>query len=100
MPTTASAEDIKVAYRRLMKQTHPDAGGSAALADTVREAYELLSLPESREAYDEACPRPSRRWLSAPSPRRRVAGRRRRLEADPVGDSGSWRARCCWACSA
>jgi len=38
----ASAEEIEAAYKRLMKQVHPDAGGSDYLASQVNAARDLL----------------------------------------------------------
>jgi hypothetical protein len=38
----ATSEDVKAAHRRLMKQVHPDAGGSDYLAARVNEAKDLL----------------------------------------------------------
>ena len=38
----ASAEEIKQSYRRLMKQVHPDHGGTAYLAHKMTEAKNLL----------------------------------------------------------
>lgn len=48
----APAEDVRAAYTRLVKAVHPDHGGSAALFRSVREAYEELSDPARRTAYD------------------------------------------------
>lgn len=38
----ASAEEIRAAWRRRMKDAHPDAGGSAAAAARLNEARDLL----------------------------------------------------------
>lgn len=51
---TAKPEVIKSAYRRLAQSQHPDRGGSAAEFQTLKEAYELLSNPTRRAAYDES----------------------------------------------
>ncbi len=49
----ATQADIKAAYRRLSRQVHPDQGGSGALFRKVTEAYETLSDPARRGAYDD-----------------------------------------------
>jgi restriction system protein len=49
---SATAEEIKAAYRRLSSRVHPDAGGSEALFRQVNLAYETLSDPARREIYD------------------------------------------------
>jgi curved DNA-binding protein CbpA len=54
LSSAASAVEIKQAYHRRAKQAHPDAGGSAAAMAAVNEAYQILSDPEARRAYDEA----------------------------------------------
>lgn len=51
---SATGADIKTAYRQAAKKAHPDAGGSAAAMAKVNEAYQILSDPESRRAYDQA----------------------------------------------
>ncbi len=52
--SSATAADIKLAYRAAAKKAHPDAGGSAAAMAKVNEAYQILGDPESRRAYDES----------------------------------------------
>lgn len=56
----ASAEEIERAYRRLVKEYHPDvhkAFKTAFLFRQLQEAYEILRDPERRRVYDE--------WLRA-----------------------------------
>lgn len=67
LPASASATDIKQAYRKLVWLTHPDrtpdpAAHARYLA--VNEAYEVLSNPSRRASYDAAL-----EWRAAtPSP--------------------------------
>lgn len=54
----ASAAEIKSAYRRLAKETHPDTGNSSdggARFRLVTEAYETLGDASRRAAYDAEC---------------------------------------------
>lgn len=48
----ATAKQVKDAYRRAARSTHPDAGGSAEEFHDVAVAYETLSDPERRRRYD------------------------------------------------
>lgn len=49
----ASQEEIKKAYRKRARETHPDAnGGKDGDFAKVSEAYEILSDPEKRKEYD------------------------------------------------
>ena len=57
---TASADEIKAAYRKLARKYHPDvskeADASARMAE-VNEAYAVLSDPEKRAAFDKLAQR-------------------------------------------
>ena len=52
VPRTASQEEIKSKYRTLIRMIHPDLDGPAALFRQVQQAYEVLSDPAARAAYD------------------------------------------------
>lgn len=51
---TATHEEIRRAYRRLARETHPDMGGSAERFNAVQMAWEDLGDPRRRAAYDGA----------------------------------------------
>ncbi len=50
---SASADEIKKAFRKLARKHHPDAGGSEEKFKELNEAYEVLSDPEKRAQYDQ-----------------------------------------------
>jgi curved DNA-binding protein len=53
---TASAEEIKKAYRKLAMQHHPDRGGDQNKFQEIQTAYDTLSDPQKRAAYDNPAP--------------------------------------------
>jgi curved DNA-binding protein len=56
VPRTATADDIKQAFRRLASQTHPDKGGDTQKFQAIQQAYATLSDEQKRAEYDN--PRP------------------------------------------
>jgi curved DNA-binding protein CbpA len=64
---TATASEIKRAYRRLARQYHPDAPdapkSTSLLFRLVQEAYDVLGDPKQRARYDQE----RRRHLAAAS---------------------------------
>lgn len=52
--TTATAAEVKNAYRTKARDAHPDKStGSAAAFQKIRQAYDTLSDAEARRAYEE-----------------------------------------------
>src|SRR3954451_10065797 len=56
VPKNASADEIKKAYRKLVRQYHPDKNPGDAAAETrfkeIQHAYDVLSDQEKRRQYD------------------------------------------------
>lgn len=50
---TASADEIKKAYRRAAVEHHPDRGGDEEKFREITEAYEVLKDTEKRKRYDQ-----------------------------------------------
>ncbi|MGZ4618916.1 MAG: J domain-containing protein [Frankiaceae bacterium] len=78
----ASAQEIRAAYRRAVRDAHPDLGGSDAAFRRVSAAYEVLRDPARRACYD--------RWLATQG-----TGRAMRQPAEPAaaGAEGAAQAR-------
>ena len=71
---TASAAEIKAAYRALVKQHHPDAGGDDQTILALNAAWEVLGDGERRAAHD--------RQHGAPTPAVRQTARAARAASD------------------
>src|SRR5574342_1012635 len=67
LPRSASADDIKKAYRRLARQVHPDLHSGAKKSEMEKKfkelnaAHEILSDPDKRKKYDQY----GHRWQEA-----------------------------------
>ena len=62
VPRNATIEVIKAAYRRRMREVHPDAGGaftSPLEVTAITEAWTTLSEPGRRALYDRSLANPS-----------------------------------------
>lgn len=88
VPRTASGDELRRAFRRRLRETHPDAGGSAAEFHAVQRAWELVGSVEARAAYDRGAESGAvdRTWAPAP-PRPRTDSR---PTARAHGHPGGW----------
>ena len=72
VPADATMAQIKKAYRKLARQHHPDTNpGDTDAADrfkAITEAYEVLTDPARRQAYDATRPPVTSTTLTTPSP--------------------------------
>jgi curved DNA-binding protein CbpA len=62
VPRTATANQLREAYRRLAKEFHPDRhpnAGSTERMQRINQAWEILSSPRARAAYDATSAAPS-----------------------------------------
>ncbi len=90
VPASATHDELRRAYRRRLRETHPDAGGRPASFHAVQHAWELVGTVEARAAYDA---RGLRSGATAPtvyappSPRPRADSR---PQARSSGHPGGW----------
>jgi len=75
---TASAEEIKQAFRKLARIHHPDVARNKAAGESrfkeINEAYEVLSDPVKRRRYDELGPQWQEDRKESAAPGGRAAG--------------------------
>ena len=87
----ASIEEIKRAYRRLVRQYHPDAGGggdpeSDSRFREIQEAYEMLSDPDLKKEYDAQYPHKTQRKAASSSGSKRASGVQSRPMSEEAPD--------------
>ncbi|HXD28859.1 MAG TPA: DnaJ domain-containing protein [Arthrobacter sp.] len=87
----ASLAEVKTAYRRAARATHPDQGGDAAEFRLVSLAYQTLSDPSERAAYDRSYGRTSSRRGSSPE-HGTATGARPAAQTTATGPDGGRRA--------
>lgn len=85
---TASDDELRRAYRRKLRETHPDTGGAARHFHAVQHAWELIGTSEARAAYDRGRPLDAepRTWAPAAPPKRPDS----RPQARAYGHPGGW----------
>lgn len=86
----ASSAELKRAFRRRLRETHPDTGGDPAQFVRVQLAWEQIGTPEARAAYDSGArptDEPTRTWAPA-APRKRENASR--PQARTHGHPGGW----------
>ena len=84
----ASADDIKIAYRKLARKFHPDVSkekDAEARFKEIGEANEVLKDPEKRTAYDAAGSQWERQQAAGGAPR---GGAARDFQPPPGWDAG------------
>jgi hypothetical protein len=89
---SASEDDLRRAYRRLMRETHPDTGGDAARFTAVQVAWERIGTPEDRASYDRghsASNSSDAGFSWAPQSRQQHSDTRPRARS--YGHPGGWR---------
>lgn len=91
---SAGQDELRRAYRRALRETHPDTGGSAARFDAVQRAWALIGTAADRAAYDRGNPRGGEQqhptWAPAPPDptRRRARSADTRPKARSYGHPG------------
>lgn len=67
VPATADDDELRRAYRRAARETHPDLGGDAQRFRQVQIAWERIGTPAARRAYDAGSRASAPRTASGPS---------------------------------
>ncbi|WIB78852.1 DnaJ domain-containing protein [Curtobacterium sp. MCPF17_002] len=67
VPATADDDELRRAYRRAARESHPDLGGDARRFRLVQIAWERVGTPAARRAYDAGSRGSSGQGASGPS---------------------------------
>ncbi|MGT2427213.1 DnaJ domain-containing protein [Amnibacterium kyonggiense] len=88
---TATDEDLRRAYRRLLRETHPDTGGDPQRFIAVQAAWERIGSPDARARYDRGRSPAGEPTSWAPSSGRSERTASTRPTARTFGHPGGWR---------
>ncbi len=87
---SADMDELRRAYRRMLRATHPDTGGIAVDFHAVQWAWQRVGTPEERAAYDGARPSVSSSRVPSWAPVAPTKVRGTRPAATEYGDAGGW----------
>lgn len=88
---SASDEELRRAYRRLLRETHPDTGGDPVRFIAVQAAWERVGSPDARASYDRGHGPAGEPASWAPSRPDRSERGPTRPAARTYGHPGGWR---------
>ncbi|QAV69396.1 molecular chaperone DnaJ [Salinibacterium sp. UTAS2018] len=92
---SATEAELKKAFRRALRETHPDTGGDPTRFAAVQDAWDRVGTPEKRRHYDAGARSRTHSSTAASSPfsaRPSTAGREdSRPRARTHGHPGGWR---------
>ncbi|TDS77090.1 nuclease-like protein [Amnibacterium kyonggiense] len=88
---SATDEDLRRAYRRLLRETHPDTGGDPQRFIAVQAAWERVGSPDARARYDRGRSPAGEPTSWAPSAGRSERPASTRPTARTFGHPGGWR---------
>jgi hypothetical protein len=91
VPANASEDDLRRAYRRLLRETHPDTGGDAQRFIAVQVAWERVGTTDARARYDRGHPAEADAEPASWAPRRGDRTTAGRPTARTYGHPGGWR---------
>lgn len=83
----ANEDELRRAYRRRLRETHPDTGGVAGEFTAVQLAWEKIGTPSARALYDSGRTVPRKTYEARPAAPRRDT----RPTARSYGHPGGWR---------
>lgn len=86
--TSASEDELRKAYRRALREAHPDTGGDSERFHAVQHAWEQISTPARRAAYKGGAAAAEHGTFTAQAGR---AHRDTRPKARSYGYPGGWR---------